>query len=131
MQEERNTPKSDVWLETLSLINGFGENYSHPTGLTVNQCLSEHRDLARLITTGMGAKENETQEDRDAELEDCVGKDDYKVIFQFYADLSEQILKVLKVIRAEGGDRYFLRGIDTRIKEIEKILATCERLQQI
>ena len=127
--QERNTPKSDVWKETISLINGFGDSYTHPTGLTVNECLREHRDLARLISNGVGSKEGETQSDRDAELEGCVTIDDWKVIFEFYTELTEQVAKILKTIENEGGDIYFLRGIRARQKEIKETLKTCERLR--
>jgi len=131
MYNERNTPKSNIWEETVSLINGFGDSFTHPSGLTVNQCLAEHRDLARMVHNGYGADPNETQTDRDKELEGCVGADDWNIIFEFYAELTEKIVEILNVMEQEGGDIYFLRAIRARQKEIQATLETCKRCKSL
>lgn len=98
MTNERNTPKFDLWRETVWFINGFGENFTHPTGLTVNQCLSESTNLARLVYTGYGAPEGETQADRDAELEGCINKEDLDILVEFYKGLTEKIDELKRLV---------------------------------
>ena len=99
MKTERNTPKWDTWMDTVTLIKGFGDNYIEHSGLTVNECLSEARDLARMVSNGVGAPEGETQADRDAELEGCVDKQSLDVILEFYDDLTERVEKLKALIK--------------------------------
>ena len=99
MKTQRNTPKWDAWQDTVTLINGFGDNYTHPTGLSVNECLSESWDLQRLVSNRTGSPEGETQADRDAEMEGCVDKSDLDVILEFYDDLTERVEKLKALIK--------------------------------
>ena len=100
MENEMKTPKSDLWVEIVRMINGFGNNYRHPTGLEVNTCLSEHQNLMQLIKgqAEWRTKEfGETQEDRNAELEDCVTEQDLNVILEFQSDLNEKVQEFKKM----------------------------------
>ena len=94
---EQHTPKSDLWQETVELINNFGENYHHPTGLSVNECLAEHRDLARMVHSGYGADPTETQADRNAEIENCVTQEDLDIILEFYGELTKNVEKLKRL----------------------------------
>ena len=90
-QENRHTPKSDAWRETIRLITSFGNSYNHPSGLTVLECLAEFNDYARLVNSGYGADPDETQADRNKQLESCITQEDLDIILEFQRDLSEKV----------------------------------------
>ena len=98
---EMNTPKSDKWIEIVNLINGFGNEYRDENGFEVNTILNEHYDLKRLLANKVGSDEDETQEQRDAELEACVTEKDLNVLLQFREDLNVLLNELEKLIEGK------------------------------
>ena len=96
-KQRPNTPKSDLWRETVFFINNF-QHRTDSTGVTVMDCIAEHQDLVRLVRTGYGSPEGETQVDRDAEIEGCIEQEDFQIILDFYQELGKKV-KEIKALR--------------------------------
>lgn len=85
-KQERNTPKWDIWFEAYNLISQFGEPNSD-----VWVEAAESLDFERLVLNGYGADKNETQEDRDRQLEGCINSfDEFIEIHKKLGELIQQ-----------------------------------------
>ena len=92
MHEELNTPKWDLWYETADFIRGFS-NHSE-----VQVAYTNGLELQQLVTSGYGADPNETQADRETELENCISFD---YILKFHKELSEKVSRIEDLIKRE------------------------------
>lgn len=75
-----NTPKWDLWFEIVSMIEGCATELSDQA--------AENNDLASMVYRGFGADPDETQEDRNNELENCI---DFTDIYNLYDELGEYV----------------------------------------
>ena len=92
MSEKMNTPKWNLWYETADFIGGFSRHSE------VEVAYTDGLELAQLVASGYGADENETQADREAELENCI---DFTYILQFHKELSEKVRRIEDLIKRE------------------------------
>ena len=98
MNEERNTPKWDLFHDTVALINHFGHRLPQGVGyLNINEIIHENHDFLKLVSSGYGADENETQEDRNTQLEGCITDDLFQTIIDFHNELTEQVNNIKKL----------------------------------
>ena len=92
MSEKMNTPKWDLWFETADFIRGF----SHHSEVEV--AYTDGLELAQLVASGYGADPNETQANREAELENCI---DFTYLLEFHRELSEKVRRIEDLIKRE------------------------------
>lgn len=81
-----------LWFETADFIRGF----SHHSEVEV--AYTDGLELAQFVASGYGADPNETQADREAELENCISFDH---ILQFHKELSEKVRRIKDLIKRE------------------------------
>lgn len=92
MHEKRNTPKWDLWYETAGFIKGFADEQE------VFIAYTDGIEFEQMVESGYGADPNETQAERDEQLENCI---DFDYILEFHKNLSEKVRRIEDLLKRE------------------------------
>ena len=89
----RNTSKRDLLSKMVNFIANFGHK-----SRAVYIAYGENRDLEKLVQQEQSSDEDETQVDRDNELEDMITNKSFDEIVGFHQELGKYIKKMNKLL---------------------------------
>ena len=98
---ERNTPKWDLYMDTVGLLSEFVDNEVN------GDYYLENLDLLTLQNRRYGSDEDETQEDRDNQLEGCVSIEYMIPIIRLYSELGSKIKEIEDLACKESSEICF------------------------